>query len=83
MCGICKNICVMVNKMVVLVGIMHNNLLAHVQLLFLSHACMRSKGLRNCVDVCLSVSVDQKILKQLKYAVIRSEKGTITTRAII
>ena len=75
------NICVMVNKMVVLVGIMHNNLLVHVQLLFLSHACMRRKGLRNCVDVCLSV--DQKILKQLNYAVIRSEKGTITTRAIL
>ena len=37
--------------------------------------------LSNRVDVCLSVclSIDQKILKQLKYMVIRSEKGTITT----
>ena len=38
---------------------------------------MRSKGLSNRVDVCLSV--DPKILKQLKYVVIRSKKGTIAT----
>ena len=38
---------------------------------------MSSKGLSNHV-VCLSVR-GQKILKQLKYAVIRSEKGTIIT----
>ena len=69
MCGICKNICVMVNKMVVLVGIMHNNLLAHVQLLFLSRACMRSKGLRNFVDVCLSVCGP----KNIETAEIRSD----------
>ena len=41
---------------------------------------MCSKGLSNHV-VCLSVtlSVDKEILKQLKYVVICSEKGTITT----
>ena len=41
---------------------------------------MRSKGFSNrfvCLSVCLSVR-GQKILKQLKYAVIRTEKGTIT-----
>ena len=41
---------------------------------------MRSKGLSNrvvCLYVCLSV--DKEILKQLKYPVICSEKGTITT----
>ena len=43
-----------------------------------------SKGLSNrlvCLFVCLSVCLSlrgPKILKQLKYAVIRSEKGTIT-----
>ena len=44
---------------------------------------MRSKGLSNRVDVCPSVclSVDKNIentYNQLKYAVIRSEKCTIT-----
>ena len=40
---------------------------------------MRSKGVSNHV-FCLSV--DKEILKQLKYAVIRSKKGTITTFAL-
>ena len=41
---------------------------------------MRSKVLSNRVDVCLCLSVrGQKVSKQLKYAVIRSEKRTITT----
>ena len=46
----------------------------------LPHARMRNKGLSNRI-VCLSVglSVDKEILKQLKYAVIRSEKDTIKT----
>ena len=42
---------------------------------------MRSKGLSNRVDVCLSVR-DKNIENtnyQLKYVVIRSEKGTMTT----
>ena len=49
----------------------------------LPRARMSSKGLSNRV-VCLSVglSVDKEILKQLKYAVIRSEEGTITTFAL-
>ena len=41
---------------------------------------MRSKGLSNRVDVCLSIR-DKNIENtnnQLKYAVILSEKGTIT-----
>ena len=33
------------------------------------------------LSVCLSM--DKEILKQLKYAVIRSEKGTITTFALL
>ena len=33
-----------------------------------------------CLSVCLSV--DKEILKQLKYVVIRSEKGTITMFAL-
>ena len=41
---------------------------------------MRSKGLSNRVDVCLSVDKNiENTNNQLKYAVIRSEKGTITT----
>ena len=45
---------------------------------------MRSKGLSNRVEICPSVcpSVDKNIENshnQLKCAVIRSEKGTITT----
>ena len=41
---------------------------------------MRSKGLSNCVDVCLSIR-DKNIKNtnnQLKYTVIRSKKGTLT-----
>ena len=45
--------------------------------------CIRSKGLSNRVDVypfCLSVDKNiENTNNQLKYAVIRSEKGTITT----
>ena len=46
--------------------------------------CMHSKGLSNRVHVCPSVclSVDKNIENtnnQLKYVVIRSEKGTVTT----
>ena len=37
---------------------------------------MCNKGLRNCV---VRLSMDKEILKQLKYVVIRSEKGNITT----
>ena len=37
---------------------------------------MCSKGLSSHI---VSLSVDTKILKQLKYMVIHSEKGTITT----
>ena len=37
---------------------------------------MCSKGLSNHV---VHLSVDKEILKQLKYVVIHSEKGTITT----
>ena len=45
---------------------------------------MRNKGLRNRADVCLSVClfVDKNIENtnnKLKYVVIRSKKGTITT----
>ena len=41
---------------------------------------MRSKGLSNCVDVCVSVRHKniENTNNQLKYAVILSEKGTIT-----
>ena len=41
---------------------------------------MRSKGLRNRVDVCPSVDKNiENTNNQLKYAVIYSEKGVITT----
>ena len=49
----------------------------------LPRARIRSKRLSNrvvCLSICLSV--DKEILKQLKYAVILSEKGTITKFAL-
>ena len=45
----------------------------------LPHTRMCSKGLSNHV---VHLSVDKEILKKLKYVVIRSEKGTITTFAL-